>query len=197
MANTYVNKVIYAGDTLIDLTSDTVTAADVLSGKSFHLKSGEQTTGTCTYDAYTSDADAAASEILLNKTAYVSGSKITGSMPNRGAVTGTISTKDQVYTIANGYHDGSGTICISDVERAKLIETNIRQGITILGVEGSMSGTEDVTAEAATVTPSSTQQVITPGTGYNYLSQVTVYAIPYTETDNASGGVTVTIGSAA
>lgn len=40
------NKVVYDGTTLIDLTSDTVTAADVLSGVTFHLASGVQATGT-------------------------------------------------------------------------------------------------------------------------------------------------------
>ena len=40
-----VNKVIYDGDTLIDLTSDTATASDVLSGKTFHLANGFQATG--------------------------------------------------------------------------------------------------------------------------------------------------------
>ena len=42
------NKVIYGGNTLIDLTADTVTAADVASGVTFHLPSGVQTTGTAT-----------------------------------------------------------------------------------------------------------------------------------------------------
>jgi len=56
-----------------------------------------------------------------------------------------------------------------------------------------MSGQEDVVAQALSATPSTAQQVITPETGYNYLTQVTVYAIPYTETDNAQGGKTVTI----
>ena len=57
-----------------------------------------------------------------------------------------------------------------------------------------MSGSEDVNAETVTVTPTATSQTITPSTGYNYISQVTVNAIPYTETDNSAGGVTVTIG---
>ena len=60
-----------------------------------------------------------------------------------------------------------------------------------------MSGTEDANAQSKTVTPTTTQQVITPDTPtYNYLSQVTVNAIPYTETDNAAGGKTVTIAGA-
>ena len=68
--------------------------------------------------------------------------------------------------------------------------------MTILGVEGTMSGQEDVKAQAKTATPTTAQQVITPDSaqGYNYLTQVTVAAIPYTETDNATGGKTVTIG---
>ena len=57
-----------------------------------------------------------------------------------------------------------------------------------------MTGTEDVTAESPTVTPSASQQVVTPGTGYNYLAQVTVNAIPYVEAANSAGGLTVTIG---
>ena len=93
MPNQYVNKVIYGGQTLIDLTGDDATASDVLSGKKFHLKSGAQGTGSCTYDANTSDATASASEILSSKTAYKNGSKLTGTMPNRGGVTGSIDTK--------------------------------------------------------------------------------------------------------
>jgi hypothetical protein len=59
-----------------------------------------------------------------------------------------------------------------------------------------MSGSEDVNAQTKTVTPTTTSQTVTPDTGYNYLSQVTVNAIPYTETDNAAGGKTVTIAAA-
>lgn len=196
-SNQYVNKVIYGGSTLIDLTSDTVIASKLLSGYTAHDKSGATITGNCTFDADTSDANASASEILLNKTAYVNGSKITGTMPNRGAVHGVIDTLDGVYTIQAGYHDGSGNVIISTVEQSKIVASNIRQGVTILGVEGTMSGSQDVHAESPTVTPALTQQVVTPSSGYNYLSQVTVLAIPYSETDNSAGGKTVTIGAAA
>lgn len=194
--NTYINKVIYGNDTLIDLTSDDVARSDVLSGKYFHLPTGERTTGTCNYDADTSDADATAGEILNTKTAYVNGSKITGSMPNRGSVTGTISTKAGTYSIQNGYHDGSGTVGIDSTEQAKIIAENIKDGVEILGVTGTYTG-EGVTAQAKTATPYTTQQTIIPDSGYDYLSQVTVSAIAYTETDNAQGGKTVTIGTVA
>ena len=115
-------------------------------------------------------------------------------MPNNGAVSGTIDTKAGVYTIAQGYHDGSGTVQIDSTEQAKIISTNIRSGITILGVEGSMTGTEEVNAQSKTATPTFSSQTITPDNGYNYLSQVTVNPIPVTETDNAAGGVTITVG---
>ena len=194
MAETYINKVIFGGNTLIDLTGDTATPASVLAPATFHDKSGAPREGTCTFDADTSDATAGAAEILATKTAYVNGVKLSGTMPNRGAVTGTISTKAQQYTVPQGYHDGSGKVSIAAAEQAKLIAANIRQGVTILGVEGSMSGTEDVNAQSKTVTPTTSAQTILPDTGYNYLSQVTVNAIPYNETDNAAGGKTATIG---
>ena len=199
MANQYKNKVIYGGQTLIDLTQDDVTAADVQSGKKFHLPSGALGTGTSTKDADTRDATAVAAEILTGKTAYKSGSKLTGTMPNRGAQTGAITTKAGTITIQQGYHDGSGSVGIDSTEQAKLIATNIREGITILGVEGTMSGSEDMSATQATVTPYTTSQTITPSDlgNYNAITQINVAAIAYTESDNSAGGVTVTIGTVA
>lgn len=192
MAGQNINKIIYGGNTLIDLTSDTITASDLAYGKTAHDKSGTIITGTNTYDTDTTDATATASEILSTKTAYVNKNKITGEMPNRGAVTGTISTLSP-YTIQNGYHDGSGTVGISSTEQAKIIAGNIKSGVTILGVEGTYSG-EAISVESnKNVTPSTSSQTITPSSGYDYLAQVTVSAIPYTETPNTYG-TTVTIG---
>ena len=187
-----INKVIYGGNTLIDLTADTITASDLKDGVTAHDKSGAVITGTNTYDADTSDATAAQAEILLSKTAYVNGVKLTGTMPNNGAVTGTISTKAQQYTIAQGYHDGSGKVSISSTEQAKIIAGNIKSGVQILGVTGTYGG-EAISAQTKTVTPAVTSQTVLPDTGYDYLSQVNVNAIPYVETQNAAGGITVTI----
>lgn len=187
-----VNKIIYGGNTIIDLTADTVDASHLLSNYTAHDRSGAIITGTCTYNADTSDATATADEILLNQTAYANGTKVTGTMANNGSVTGTISTKAGQYTIPIGYHDGSGKVGISTTEQNKIIASNIKSGIVILGVTGTYSG-EGATAQAKEVTPSTSQQVITPDTNYDYLSQVTVKAIPYVETANTYG-TTVTIG---
>ena len=183
-----INKVIYGGNTLIDITDTTATASDVLSSKYFYLNSGVKTQGACTYDSDTTDATATASEILYGATAYVNKNKITGEMPNRGAVTATISSLSP-YTIQNGYHDGSGTV---SVDSTNISAGNIKSGVTILGVQGTYTG-QAITTQAKTVTPSSSQQVITADAGYDYLSQVTVNAIPYVETANTYG-TTVTIG---
>lgn len=187
-----VNKIIYGGNTLIDLTADTITAADLASGVTAHDKSGAVITGTNTYDSDTSDDTATVAEILLSKTAHARGAQLTGTMPNRGGVTGTISTKADEYTIQNGYHDGSGKVGIASTEQAKIIAANIKAGISILGVTGTYSG-ESISAQAKTATPSTAQQTILPDTGYDYLSQVTVEAISYVETPNSAGGITVTI----
>ena len=188
-----ISKVVYGGDTLIDLTSDTVEAEALLVGHTAHGKDGELIEGTCSFDSNTTDATAKVSEILTGKTAYVGGTKITGSMANNGSVTGTISTVAGSYTIPVGFHDGSGRVSINADDQAKLIAQNIREGITILGVEGAMSGSEDFKPQTKTVTPSASKQTITPDAGYNALSQVIVLAIPYQETENPAGGKTVTI----
>ena len=197
MANSNINKIIYGGQTLIDLTADTAVESTVLSGQTFHKANGAIATGTCTYDADTQDATAAVAEVLTGKTYYKGGQKMTGTMPNRGKQTGTITTVAQEVTIQQGYHDGSGKVSISAEEQAKLIATNIREGVTVLGVQGTMSGSEDMDAAAVNVTPLTTAQTIMPPTGKNCISQVNVAAITYTETDNASGGITVTIGDVA
>lgn len=197
--NLYKNKVIYGGQILIDLTGDDVTRADVQSGKQFHLPTGEITTGTNTFDADTRDATAVAAEILDTKTAYKNGTKLTGTMPNRGSQVGAITEKAGAVTIQQGYHDGGGSIGIDSVEQAKLIPTNIRSGITILGVEGSMSGSEDVRATSVSITPYLTSQTIIPSDlgNYNSITQINVAAITYGEADNEAGGITVTIGATA
>ena len=195
MANQYVNKVIIGSEVKLDLTQDDITPDKLAAGIKAHDKSGAPIVGSSTFDADTSDANAVAAELLKEKTAYVNGVKVTGTMPNNGAKTLDITNKSTPVTIPTGFHDGSGKAQIAADEQAKLIPTNIRKGITVLGVTGTMSGSEGMKPQAKNVTPTFAQQEVLPDEGYNCLSSVTVAAIPVTYTDNEQGGQTLKVGA--
>lgn len=86
----------------------------------------------------TASGDAAAGDILSGKIAYNSTGEISGSMPNNGATGGSISTKAGSVTIPAGYTSG-GTVAISSTEQAKIIASNIKSGVTILGQAGGLT----------------------------------------------------------
>ena len=195
MANQYVNKVIIGSEVKLDLTQDDITPDKLAAGIKAHDKSGAPIVGSSTFDADTSDANAVAAELLKDKTAYVNGVKVTGTMPNNGAKTLNIVNKSTPVTIPTGFHDGSGKAQIAADEQAKLIPANIREGITVLGVTGTMSGSEGMQPQAKNVTPTFAQQEVLPDDGYNCLASVTVAAIPVTYTDNEQGGQTLKVGA--
>lgn len=192
MAN-YINKLVVGNEVKFDLTGDTVAPNTLLTGTTAHDKTGAQITGTCSYDSDTSDATVAIAEILKDKTAYARGSKIVGTMPNNGAKNYTISDLND-QTISLGFYDGSGKIIFDSAEKAKIIPANIKNGVSILGVLGTMTGQEEIQVQSKTVTPTFTAQTILPDSGFDYLSQVVVSAISMTESANSAGGLTLTIG---
>ena len=192
------NKIIYGNQILIDMTDATITGSSeadkILNGYTAYAADGTKVTGTSTYDVDSSNTTATQSEVLATKTFASHGSVLTGTMPNIGEQDSFITTVAQSVAIAQGYHDGSGTVEIDSTEQAKVIASNIRDGVSILGVTGSYSGTA-VPTQTKSATPYTTAQTILPDAGYN-LSQVDISAIYYNESANAYG-TTVTIGTVA
>ena len=164
-------------------------AANVKSGVTIF-----KTTGT-----YTSDATASAGEILDGETAYVNGSKITGSMPKYDDDTQdhvTITSTTDV-AIPAGYYDGSVKAGIDATSKAQLVPQNILNSVEILGVTGSLDPASEVTHGAVTATPKFTSQTILPSSiSKQFIDSVTVNAISYTEaTTGTTSGYTLTISN--
>lgn len=100
------------------------------------------------------------------------------SIVNNGGVTGNISTVDGAYNVPEGYHNGTGSVKILPAEQAKLIPANIKNGVTVLGVAGSLDVGDIATFQSKTVTPIKEPQTIKADEGYDALSGVVVNPIP-------------------
>lgn len=140
------NKVIIDGETLVDLTADTVTKDNIAKGVTAHDKSGAKIVGDNKNLVDTSDADALPDDILKGRTAYVGGVKTVGKMPVNDGFSAEITTKDAEVEIPEGYHDGTGKVSIADAAKAALTAENIRAGVAVLGVDGTLKEGEPITA---------------------------------------------------
>lgn len=86
----------------------------------------------------TSGADAVAADLRSGKKSYGPNGEVVGSLADNGSTGGTISTKAGTVTIPAGITTG-GSVEISSTEQAKIIASNIKSGVSILGVAGSLS----------------------------------------------------------
>lgn len=86
----------------------------------------------------TEAADIASGDVLEGKTGFGASGAVSGSMPDNGETGGTISTKAGTVNIPAGKTSG-GIVKISDTEQAKIIASNIKSGVTLLGVAGSLA----------------------------------------------------------
>ena len=208
-----VNKVVYGATVLVDLTGDTVTADKLLKGATAHDASGEQITGTMEPGIDTSDATATVNDIAKDKTAYVNGEKVTGSV-NEVTTDGTILASDNMTfeTVDSTKYIKIGNITryvdmlfrksaslyvrVKAASFGNATAADVAEGKTFTSTAGlKVTGTAKASAptlQSKTATPSTSQQTITPDNGYDGLSSVTVEAMPTA----ALGTPTISVDSA-
>ena len=109
----------------------------------------------------TTDADATSDDILVDKTAYIDTTKVTGTMPNNGAVTSTLSIGSTSYTVPKGYHNGEGVVSIvpetksaTPTKSEQTISAStgkVLSSVTVAAIPADYQDVTSVTAEAADV----------------------------------------------
>lgn len=127
----------------------------------------------------TSDADALAQDILINKTAYVNNIKITGTMLNQGELTIIPSISEQQKEA--GYYSNILIKAVTNEIDSNIVAENIKQGITILDIVGNVI---ELKGQTKTITPTTEEQIIEPEEDYNALTQITIEGVTNTIDSN-------------
>lgn len=87
----------------------------------------------------TSYADASASDVRANKKFFGASGQNTGTLEDVSCSSTAISTKSGTVAVPAGIHAGNQSIGISATEQSKIVSSNIKKGVTILGVDGSLN----------------------------------------------------------
>ena len=208
--NPYTNKVVYAGQTLIDLTGDTATAADVAQGKVFHLASGAQAIGTAVnfkpqiIVTAPTGSTVTATDGTTTLTATESGGTWIFDIPNYGTWTvtatlgaatasGTVSiTEVKQYTMTLAYFTATLNITapsgatVTVTKDGATVNTHTATGSAV-AVSVHEPGTYDITATSGSESASDTVSITTDGQSVSVtLAFVNIYGVTWDGTATQS-----------
>ena len=177
MATTNVNQVIVNGETILDLTNDNVTANDLAEGATAHDSSGALVNGN-----------------LSEIEAFENSPTITFKTEGPFGLFRCYPTVRKDYIIRKTSKpivfldgDGFGDAMVADVIKGKTFTS--KNGLKVSGTYEPPS--TEPTLQTKSITPTATEQVITPDTNYDGLSQVTVAGDANLTSENIKSGVSI------
>ena len=201
--NQHVNKVVYGGTTVIDISPTTAVESDVAQGKIFFKASGEQATGTAQTGGgsaitVTDEQDSHGGTIRHINAVSLAGDTVTAAHLERGytahdaqgnAITGTLQP-GTTPTLQSKTH-------ITPTESSQTITADTGydalESVQIDGISSSYVGSGVTRQAAATITPTKSSQTAVAAGRYT-TGAVTVAAIPaayqdVTQVDATAGDV--------
>ena len=179
----------------IDTNDATATAGKILKGETAYAK-GEKVTGTLKYyptDSEDSCALYGSAMVFKNSEGVAVNIGIRAAIASRDEMA--LLSGSEVYLLAPVEKFGDATA--EDVAEGKTFTSSA--GLKVTGTHVCSGGGTTPTLQSKTVSPSTSQQIITPDSGYDGLSQITVEAMPSgslsTPTISSSGLITAQVGT--